>query len=143
MTDLDGALHHVGALARRRGLVVIISDFRVEAGWEPNLRVLANRHDVLAVEVIDPIELELPNVGLLPVRDPATGEMREIPTHKRRVRDEYAAAADARRQALSETFRSAGVDHLVLRTDHEWLDDLVRFLAIRRRRLAALSGGRT
>ncbi len=72
--------------------------------------------------------------------DPATGEIREIPTQKKKVRDAYAAAAEARRVALSETFRANRVDHLTLHTDAEWLDDLVRFIGARRHRLIA--GGR-
>lgn len=142
VTDLGSALMQLGAVAKRRGLVVIVSDFRVSPGWIDPLRVLSHRHDVLAVEIIDPIELALPNVGLLPITDPATGETQEIPTHKKKVREAYAAAAEERRAELESVFRSSRIDHLVLRTDHEWLDDLVRFIGVRRHRLAVLNGGR-
>lgn len=142
ITDLGAALAQLGSVAKRRGLVVVVSDFRVTEGWQTPLRVLTNKHDVLAVEVIDPLELALPNVGPLPIVDPATGEIREIPTQKQRVRDAYAAAAEARRQELTDMFRSNRVDHLTLRTDTEWLDDLVRFVGARRHRIAALAGGR-
>ncbi len=142
VTDLGAALAQLGSVAKRRGLVVIVSDFRVADGWETPLRVLTNKHDVLAVEVIDPLELALPNVGPLMIADPATGEIREIPTQKKKVRDAYAAAAETRRQELSDMFRSNRVDHLTLHTDAEWLDDLVRFVGARRHRIAALAGGR-
>ena len=140
VTDLGAALAQLGSVAKRRGLVVVVSDFRVADGWQAPLRVLTNKHDVLAVEVIDPLEMALPNVGPLPITDPATGQTIEIATHKKKVRDAYAAAAEARRQLLSETFRANRVDHLTLHTDAEWLDDLVRFIGARRHRLVA--GGR-
>lgn len=142
VTDLGAALSQLGSVAKRRGLVVVVSDFRVADGWQSPLRVLTNKHDVLAVEVIDPLELALPNVGPLPITDPATGEVREIPTQKQKVRDAYAAAAEARRQELSDAFRANRVDHLTLHTDAEWLDDLVRFIGARRHRIAAMAGGR-
>ena len=122
--------------------MVVISDFRVSDGWTDALRVLAKKQDVLAIEVLDPRELELPNVGLLTISDPATGQIREVATNKAAVRDRYAAAAAERRAELSTTLRGMGVDHLVLRTDTEWLTDVVRFIGARKQRLAALSGGR-
>ncbi len=140
VTDLGHAVHRLGSVARRRGLLVVVSDFRVAPGWEQHLRVAATKHDVLAVEVIDPIELELPNVGLLPVQDPATGQIREIPTHKAKVRDAYAKAATERRADIANSLRSARIDHLVLRTDQEWMDDLVRFVGARRHRMMAMNG---
>lgn len=142
VTDLGRALSQLGSVAKRRGLVVVVSDFRVADGWQTPLRVLTNKHDVLAVEVIDPLELALPNVGPLPITDPATGDIREIPTQKKKVREAYAAAAEARRQELADTFRSHRIDHLTLHTDTEWLDDLVRFIGARRHRMAAMAGGR-
>jgi len=69
VTDLGAALSQLGSVAKRRGLVVVVSDFRVADGWETPLRILTNKHDVLAVEVIDPLELALPNVGPLPISD--------------------------------------------------------------------------
>ena len=142
VTDLGAALAQLGSVAKRRGLVVVVSDFRVADGWQTPLRILTSKHDVLAVEVVDPLELALPNVGPLPVTDPATGEIVEIPTQKKKVREAYAAAAEARRLELANTFRTNRVDHLTLHTDTEWLDDLVRFIGARRHRLAALAGGR-
>lgn len=142
ITDLGAALRKVSTLSSRRGLVVVVSDFQVQDGWREPLKVLARRHDVLAIEVLDPRELELPNVGLLPVSDPATGQIREIPTQKKSVREAYAAAATARRAALTNGFREAHIDHLLLRTDRDWLEDVVLFIGQRRHRMSGLGGGR-
>ncbi|MFT7600850.1 MAG: hypothetical protein ACI8TP_003798 [Acidimicrobiales bacterium] len=141
-TDLARAVERAGTLAKRRGLMVIISDFHVEPGWISQVRGAATKHDVLAIEVVDPSELELPNVGLLTVVDPATGEERDIPTHKPKVRRLYADAAASRRHTLATELHSARVDHLTLRTDQPWLDDLVMFLGRRKERIVALAGSR-
>jgi uncharacterized protein (DUF58 family) len=131
-TDLAGALGRLRPIARRRGLVVVISDFQAEPGWERPLAMVAERHETLAVQPLDPRELELADVGPLVVRDAATGVEHEIPTHKASVRRRYAEAAHDRQQALAAALRSCRVDQLVLRTDHDWLDDLVGFVLRRR-----------
>jgi uncharacterized protein (DUF58 family) len=140
VTDLADGLARLSPLARRRGLVAIISDFQVAPGWEQAIAVAARRHDVLAVQVTDPREFELPDVGLITVRDPATGDEREIPSSKASVRRAFARAASERQDHLEHTFRTAGVDHLMLATDREWLDDLLAFVAKRRHRLAVGAG---
>ncbi|WP_250284322.1 DUF58 domain-containing protein [Frankia sp. CiP1_Cm_nod2] len=138
-TDLAAALNGLRNPPRRRGMVVVISDFlSVDLSWERPLRALAGRHQVLAVEVVDPRELELPNVGLLDVVDPETGATLTVPTSSRRLRDSYARAAAAHRREVDAALRRAGAGHLVLRTDSDWLTDIVRFvLAARRGRGAA------
>jgi uncharacterized protein (DUF58 family) len=135
-TDLAGALVRANGVAQRRGLVVVISDFLVEPGWEAPLRVMGQRHDVLAIQVSDPRERELPNVGMVVLRDPATGVEHEVATHKRKVRERFADAAQARQARITDELRLARVDHLMLSTDRSWLDDLVRFVASRKARLA-------
>ncbi len=142
VTDLGEGLTRLSTLAQRRGLMAVISDFRVQPGWEDPLAVAARRNDVLAVQLIDRREFELPNVGLITIRDPATGAVREIQTAKSSVREAYAKAANSRQEALTATFRRANVDHLVLSTDRPWLDDLVAFVSQRRHRLLAASGAR-
>jgi uncharacterized protein (DUF58 family) len=137
VTDLNQGLARVSTLARRRGLIAVISDFMVQPGWEHAIAVAARRHDVLAVQVADPRERELPNVGMITVRDPATGEEREIRTDRASVRRAFAEAAGERQERLASTFQRTGIDHLMLSTDREWLDDLVAFVARRRHRLAA------
>ncbi|MFJ4835565.1 DUF58 domain-containing protein [Streptomyces sp. NPDC088747] len=131
-TTLAGALHSLRALPVR-GLVAVVSDF-LEAGWEQPLRTVAHRHQVLAVETVDPRELELPNVGLLTVVDPETGRRREIPTHARRFRERYAEAALEQRALIRASIRRAGASHLRLRTDRDWVRDVVRHVEGRRHR---------
>ncbi|MFZ4583940.1 MAG: DUF58 domain-containing protein [Acidimicrobiia bacterium] len=131
--DLATAIETCGRVAKRRGFVWVVSDFLTPAGWDRSLRVLAARHEVLAVEVIDPRELELPDVGLLTVVDPESGHTLEVPTQKKSVREQYAAAAAEQREEIAHTLRAAGVGHLQLRTDRDWLLDIVRFVADRRR----------
>ena len=140
-TDLGEALRRLQAIAKRRGVVVVISDFRVEPNWEDALGQLRNSHDVLAIEVSDPREMELPNVGLLSIVDPATGQEREIATNRKSVRDAYANAALERREKLSLQMLSLRIDHLELSTDRSWLDDMVNFVGSRRSRLRNLSDG--
>jgi uncharacterized protein (DUF58 family) len=133
-TDLAGAIARLDRIARRRGLTVVISDFISPDGWEQPFKRLTMRHEVLAIEVVDPRELELPDVGVLDLVDPETGERREIQTSNRRFRERYAEAAAAQRERITRAIRSSGADHLVLRTDRDWLLDLVRFVSLRRRR---------
>ena len=142
VTNLEATLRRIGTVAKRRGMVAVISDFRVQDGWEDAIAILARKHDVIAFEIVDPLEMELPNVGLLPVIDPGTGQLIEVPTHKAKVRQAYAEAALARREQISGTFRRHGIDHIELRTDHEWLNDVVRFVAQRKHRLLATAGRR-
>jgi uncharacterized protein (DUF58 family) len=120
----------------------VVSDFLGDASaspeWERPMRALAMRHDVLAVEVLDPRELGLPSVGLLTLVDPETGRLLEVQTSKKELRDSYAEAAAKQRAEIAAALRRAGAGHLQLRTDRDWLIDMVRFVAARRR---GASGG--
>ncbi|MEV8594161.1 DUF58 domain-containing protein [Streptomyces sp. NPDC052012] len=116
-----------------RGMVAVISDF-LETGWEQPLRTVARRHQVLAVETVDPRELELPDVGILTVVDPETGRRREVPTHARRLRERYASAALEQRALIQQSIRRSGASHLRLRTDRDWVRDVVRYVETQRRR---------
>jgi len=130
-TDLAAALRHLVVPPRRRGLVVVVSDFLATEGWGRVLRGLTGRHEVVAVEVVDPRELELPPVGVLTLIDPETGRTREVPTD-RRTRARYADAAAAQRRAIADELRRAGASHLQLRTDRDWVLDVARFVQARR-----------
>jgi uncharacterized protein (DUF58 family) len=140
--DLAAALESLRRPPRRRGLVVVISDFlgsdAREADWERPLRGLSARHDLLAIEVVDPRELELPDVGLLTVVDPESGQTLEVPTGDPEFRARFAEGAAAQRARIAAALRRTGAGHLRLRTDRDWLMDVVRFVAERRR---AGSGG--
>lgn len=140
--SLEAAIRRVGATMHRRGLAVIVSDFLDSSPWERPLRALAAHHEVLAVEVVDPRELELPDVGLVLLRDPETGAQLEVQTASPRVRQRYAARAAEQRAGIARRIRAAGSDHLVLRTDRDWLVDVVRFVARRRERIDALTRAR-
>lgn len=131
-TELGAAVSRLLVPPRRRGLVVIVSDFLSSDSWEQPLRALATRHEILAIEIVDPRELELPPVGVLSVVDPETGRTREVPTN-RRTRERYAAAAAEQRADVAARLRRAGVGHLQLRTDRDWVLDIVRFVAMRKR----------
>ncbi len=138
-TDLAAGIRRLVQPPRRRGLAVVVSDFLTEGGWEAPLRALALRHQVLAVEIVDPRELELPNVGFLTLVDPETGRRLDVPTGKARLRERYAAAAAAERAAIAAAIRRAGAHHLVLRTDRDWIRDVVAFVLSNRQR----RGGRS
>jgi uncharacterized protein (DUF58 family) len=127
-TSLDEALARAGALARQRSLVVVVSDFRGAGDWRRPLLELAGRHDVVAVEIQDPREQELPNVGLLYLVDPETGRQLRVDTRSRRLRERFAVAAAAERGRLAASLTTVGVRHVVLGTSGDWLRPLVVFL---------------
>lgn len=131
--DLGAALEELRRPARRRGLVVAISDFLGEQSWSRPMSGLHNRHDLIGVEVVDPRELSLPDVGLVMLTDPETGQQIEVQTSSAKVREDFAAEAKAQRAEIAAGLRRAGAAHLRLRTDGDWLQEIVRFAAERRR----------
>src|SRR3954451_21396462 len=131
--DLGALIDMLNRPPRRRGLAAVISDFLAPVeSWARPLRKLGVRHDLLVVEVVDPRELELPDVGVIAFVEPETGEMHEVQTADRGLRARYAAAAAAQRAAIADAVRAAGAAHLRLRTDSDWLLDIVRFVAAQR-----------
>jgi len=131
-TDLAAAVERLGATMPRRGLAVVVSDWLDPTPWQHAMRRLGVRHDVLAIEVVDPRELALADVGVLELVDPETGFLYEVQTSDPRLRERYAAAAAAQREAIARDLRASGADHLTLRTDRDWMLDLVRFVVSRR-----------
>lgn len=148
--SLAEAVDELHRSASRRGLAVLVSDFLDgmpaeddgEPEWERPLRRLGARHQVLAVEVTDPREMELPDVGLITLVDPETGQRREVSTGSRTLRERFAAAAAGQRQTVRQALRRAGVTHLPLRTDRDWVADIVRHVYVQRR-LASAAPART
>ena len=130
--DLAAAVEQLRRPPRRRGLAVVISDFLGDTSWERPLRALSARHELLAVEVLDPRELELPDVGTVVLADPETGRQREVQTTPLLCR-EFAAAASEHRDLVAATLRRCGAAHLTLRTDSDWIADVVRFALARKR----------
>ncbi|MDP9116893.1 MAG: DUF58 domain-containing protein [Actinomycetota bacterium] len=156
-TDLAVMLERLRRPPSRRGLVAVVSDFldasppvggaaaaqaTAERSWERPLRALSGRHQLLGIEVLDPRELELPAAGLVTFSDPESGRELEVQTSDSAVRRRYADAAAAQRAGIATSLRHAGAAHLQLRTDRDWLTDVVRFVIARRRSLgAAVAGG--
>ena len=133
-TSLGAALARLGRLARRRAVVVVVSDFRGPRDWRPRLLQLASRHDVVAVEIRDPREQELPDVGDLWFMDPESGRQLRVDTRSRKLRKRFGDVAAAEREELARELRSLGVAHLTLSTSGDWLRRLVGFLQTERRR---------
>jgi uncharacterized protein (DUF58 family) len=138
VTDLAAGIRQLLQPPRRRGMAVVVSDFLAAPDWHRPLRGLALRHQALAIEVVDPRELELPNVGYLSLVDPETGRRLDVPTSKPKLRQRYAEAAAAERAAIAGAIRQAGAQHLVLRTDRDWMRDVVRFVVTSRHRRAGV-----
>jgi uncharacterized protein (DUF58 family) len=125
---MAGALRRAARLARQPGLVVVISDFREQHGWERPLGSLRVRHSVLAVEISDPRESELPSVGHLSLVDPETGKRVDVDTSRGRVRRRFAELERERREAVARELRRLRIDHVALSTEEEWLLALGRHL---------------
>lgn len=138
--DLAELIDKTRRHARRRGLAIVISDFLEDeddpSDWPRELRRLAVRQQVLCVEVLDPAELALPDVGVIDLMDPETGATVEVQTGNARFRARYAEAAAAQRARIADGIRSGGASHLRLSTGSDWLRDIAAFIA-QRRHLAA------
>ena len=130
--DLVGALEQLRRPPRRRGLAVVISDFLGDIDWERSLRALSGRHDLLAVEILDPRDLELPAVGLVTLLDPESGRTKEVATTPA-LRADFARAAADHRAAVATALRRCGAAQLTLSTDRDWIADVLRFVLGRKR----------
>ncbi|HEY8047859.1 MAG TPA: DUF58 domain-containing protein [Ramlibacter sp.] len=140
-TKLRELIEAGAAFVKRRSTVFVISDFISEPGWERALAMLAQRHEVVAVRVLDPLELDLPDLGLVTMRDSETGEQLLVDTHDKAFRTRFARIAAQREAELREGFVKAGVDALELATDGDLVDAIVRFVDMRRRRARLAAGG--
>ena len=143
-TDLRHLLAAAQHTIRRRSSVFVVSDFISAPGWEAVLGQLSRRHEVTAVRLFDPLELDLPDLGLVTMRDAETGEQIVVDTHDRGFRIRFRAAAERRETALREMLARAGVDTLELATDDDLADSILRFAELKkqRSRLANWSGAR-
>ena len=135
-TDLAGALEYMNKVITRRAVVFVISDFLTGDFTRP-LTVSAKRHDMVALNVVDPAEEALPDVGVILLEDPETGEQIEVDTSRRAITGNYARLAGERAKELGTLFGSRGVDMVQLRTDRDYLPVLRSFFDRRGRRLAA------
>ena len=120
---LNGALNTI----KRRSLVFVISDFISAPGWEAPLILLNQRHDVLAIRLWDPREVEMPDIGIVVMQDAETGEQLHVDTHDRKFRQRFFDAAQLRESGLKQSFKRAGVDMLSLSTEEDMVRAIVRF----------------
>lgn len=139
-TRLHELLESAARQVRRRSTIFVLSDFISEEGWERPLGMLAQRHEVLAVRLVDPLELQLPDLGLIPIRDAETGEQLLVDTHDAGFRKRFARIAAQREADLRQGFSRAGVDTLELSTDDDLVSALMRFTDLRKRRSRAQGG---
>jgi uncharacterized protein (DUF58 family) len=130
---LAAALATVAGLAHSRSLVVVIADFRGERDWVAPLKQLAAKHGVLALEVRDPREQELPDVGQVVLTDPESGKQLRVDTRSRALRERFATAAAEEREEVARVLRHCRAGHAVLTTEGEWFRTLARFLGGPRR----------
>jgi len=131
MTSLSGQLLAVAASLSRRSLVFVISDFISATSWGEALGQLAMRHEVIAVRLIDPLEIEFPDLGMLTLRDAETGEQIWVDSSDAHFRHRFAAEAAFREERIAADFYRAGVDAIELSTDESILNTLLRFVHLR------------
>jgi uncharacterized protein (DUF58 family) len=134
-TNLSGALRYAGRLLRHRSIVAILSDFRA-TDWEKDLRRLSLRHELVAITVDDPREIDLPNAGWVELEDAETGERILVDTTDRDARLKLRMAAEQARNARARMLKQVGVDHVALRTDQPYAQALHRAFALRARRMS-------
>ena len=133
-TDLTALLGAGLHAIKRRSLVFVISDFISAPGWERTLNLLTRRHEVIAIRLWDPREMELPDIGTIIMEDAETGEQLYVDTGDKKFRRRFQEAAQRREAALNEAFQRAGVDALSLSTEDDLVRAIVRFADLRRRR---------
>jgi uncharacterized protein (DUF58 family) len=133
-THLHELLHSAATAIKRRSTIFVVSDFISAPGWEKPLGQLAQRHEVVAVRLLDPMELELPDLGLIPIRDSETGEQVLVDTHDAGFRKRFASIAAKREASLRLALSQAGVDTLELSTEDNLVSAVLRFTDLRKRR---------
>jgi uncharacterized protein (DUF58 family) len=140
-TDLAELLQTGFQVMPRRSLVFVVSDFISTPGWAKPLAQLAQRHEVIAVRLYDPLEMELPDLGLVTIQDSETGEQLFVDTHDKAFRRRFAEIAERREAELREALGNAGVDALELSTGDDLVNAVLRFADLRKRRSYLAGGG--
>jgi uncharacterized protein (DUF58 family) len=139
-TVLADLLKSADTLIRRRSMIFVVSDFISAPGWQEPLGRLARRHEVLAVRLYDPLELKLPDVGLVTLEDAESGEQLFVDTNDPAFRERFEALTAAHEAELRAALGHAQVDTLELATNDDLLESLLRFVALRRQRARQRSG---
>jgi uncharacterized protein (DUF58 family) len=132
-TDIAAAIDFLGKVARKKAVVFLVSDF-LESGYERALRTVGKRHDLIAVTIADPVEMKMPNVGLVELEDAETGELIQIDTSSAAFRKKYEGLGAERAGKLQELFRGMGIDQIEILTGRDYVRDLVGFFRTRERR---------
>ena len=140
-TDLAVLLEKAQQVIKRRSVVFVVSDFISTPGWARGLALLARRHEIVAVRIYDPLEVELPDLGFIVMQDAETGEQVFVDTHDRGFRRRFAENAERRETALRADLTEAGVDCLEVSTGEDLVEALVRFTVLRKRRSQLAAGG--
>ena len=139
-TDLSELLEQAQRVIKQRSVVFFVSDFISKPGWAQGLTLLARRHEVVAVRLYDPVEVEIPDLGFVVLQDAETGEQMYLDTGDGNFRRRFAEAAARREAALRGALAEAGVDCLELATDDRLVEALLRFVALRKQRSRLASG---
>ncbi|MBN1625806.1 MAG: DUF58 domain-containing protein [Deltaproteobacteria bacterium] len=134
-TDIVEGIDYIGRVTNKKSVLFLVSDF-IGEGYENKIRVLAKRHDLIAVSITDPREISMPDCGLVRLEDAETGEMLLIDTGSAAFRKKYGRLGNQRIERLRKLFRSMDVDHIEIMTDRDYLHDLIRFFRMRERRVS-------
>ena len=132
-TDISNALEYLNRISKRRSVVFLVSDF-INAGYEKALQIANRRHDMVAITVTDPRELQLPDVGFIELEDAETGEIVLLDTSYSEVRSVYAKQSSQDIMSRNKLFKSINVDHIDIQTDRPYIDPLIKFFRMRAKR---------
>jgi len=132
-TDITGALDYLGKVLTKRAVVFLVSDFEAE-GYEKAMKMISKKHDLIAVTIVDPREVELPDVGLIELEDAETGEVVLVDTSSPAVRERYSRLGRERMAKLKTLFASMGIDQIEIRTGTDYVHSLMQFFRVRERR---------
>jgi len=134
-TDIRQAIQFLGRVTTKKCVVFLVSDF-LETDFDRALRTVGRKHDVIAISITDPLELRMPDVGLVELEDAETGGWIEVDTSSPAFRHRYEGLGEERRRELRDLFRSMGIDQLDVVTNRDHVRDLVAFFRTRERRLS-------
>jgi len=132
-TNIGEALEYLNRIATRRSVVFLVSDFMSE-GYEKALQIVNKKHDIVAIMIRDPREVDLPDVGFLELEDAETGEIFLLDTGDPSIRENFSSQSSRRQQELEKLFKSMSVDHIAISTDQPYIDPLIRFFRMRAKR---------
>ena len=134
-TDINLALNHIARLFKKRAVLFLLSDFRAD-DFSGTIRAAAKRHDIVAISITDPAEIQLPKAGLLELTDNETGARLLVDSSSRTVRRNFARISATRRHELAQMLKKQAIDHIPIITNHDYVGDLVHFFKSRERRKA-------